>query len=319
MKKLILVLTAFLFSLSALAEGDMINNGGGLAEKNILFAMEKMNTYLSSCLASEFCRLDSQQKEVLQKIQQGLPAESQNPSLIQFKSELENPGFFVIDNEPKVAKTGDAPASPIYVNIDMIYSKDSAGRTVPVSIPDAVAILVHELGHHYGVASHEFLDLLGVKVGMFISLQTYTTSPLPFLPNFSVSAFNADADYSSSPEIVLSSDDRSVDLTKDLLKASYCVFNSYPNNSDTDISKPLGSFIYNLHWSTIKHNSHSADLYMMALLTHKCQNPYRPNEAPAKQEYKIRIRIKVDILTNTPAVTYVIKQIITEQVSVSDH
>ena len=164
----------------AKAGGDLVNNGGGIAEKNIVFAYQKMDSFLNLCLKSDSCRVDDEQKLILQQILSGLSAERQNKNQVQFVSEKNNPGFFILDGEVKVAKTGHTPGSSIFVNTDLIYTKNEMGYYIPMSVPEAAALLIHELGHHYGEYSHTDLDLLGVRVAILLQQKTYTTPLLPW-------------------------------------------------------------------------------------------------------------------------------------------
>ena len=70
----------------------------------------------------------------------------------------------MIDGQLRIAKTGDWVGSPIFLNLDLMYLKGANGQVQPLSFPDAVAILVHEMGHHHGVKDHQALDVLGAKV-----------------------------------------------------------------------------------------------------------------------------------------------------------
>ncbi|MEQ1723919.1 MAG: hypothetical protein ABL930_12145, partial [Pseudobdellovibrio sp.] len=196
----------------AFAGGDLINNGGGIAEKNIMFAYQKLDTYLKLCLSSDFCKIDSAQRVILQQITNGLSQEKQNPSQIQFASERNQKGFFILDGEVKVAKTGSQIASPIYINTDLIYTKNEMGYYIPASIADATAILVHELGHHYGAYSHTDLDLLGVRVAMMIQHKTYNTPLLPWSQQISATIINPNVN-DSFPQILLYIEDQVIDLS----------------------------------------------------------------------------------------------------------
>lgn len=297
----------------ALAGGDLVNNGGGMSEKTILFAMEKLETYLQSCLNSPSCRLDSPQRSALTRIYEGLPQDRLNPNLIQFMSESKNPGFFILEGEAKVAKTGSTPGSPIYINIDMIYSRDAWGNPVPTGLPESIAILVHELGHHHLSESHEFLDLLGVRVGMFHSLQSYNTPALPWLENFGVTAINI-PEKTGFPELLLQLNDISVDLSDDVRAASFCLWKQFPT-SDPVAYKPFGTLVYNLHWSSAKERGDSSELVMSATLRHNCQPPHPRSAEPQQQEHELIITFKVKQFSSPSGPHYQLKRIRTEQLA----
>ena len=68
-----------------------------------------------------------------------------------FVSGREKPGFFNLgaDGQHRLAKTGDKPGSPIYINSDLIEVYDEAGRP-KFGLAEAMGIIAHELGHHHG-------------------------------------------------------------------------------------------------------------------------------------------------------------------------
>ena len=80
---------------------------------------------------------------------------------IEFKSESESPGFFVLDGQVRIAKTGSNPNDVIYINCDMALANQT-------EILDAVAILSHELGHHFGVKDHQRLDAFGARIKQYL-------------------------------------------------------------------------------------------------------------------------------------------------------
>lgn len=84
------------------------------------------------------------------------------PQLL-FVSGNENPAFFHLDGQVRVAKTGDSSNTPIYINTDLIAQADNA-----IQYDAILAILFHEYGHHLialGVAlTHDELDLLGARL-----------------------------------------------------------------------------------------------------------------------------------------------------------
>lgn len=270
--------------------GDLVNNGGGLAEIAMRIAFENLDSYLRSCLSSASCQLDARQRDVLHKILLGLPTERLTPNFLQFVSEANNPGFFIIDSEIKVAKTGSLPGTPIYINTDMLYVTDHSGYKTPIETPAMLAILVHELGHHYSTESHDFLDLLGVRVGMFISQQSYVTSSLPWLKGVHISAINASKETIGFPEMTLFLGDRAINLSGTISQASMCAYKLFPG-ADIENKWPLGTYIYNLHWSHAKQRGGSSELVMQALMSHWCR--YDKNFQIDRQEQSLMVRLKV--------------------------
>lgn len=145
--------------------GDHVNNGGGLAEQNFLYAYDNLDNWLETCReVQNTCRLGAKESAILGKIQFELRQVRKEPGLI-FKSGRLNPGLFETDEHGKVrvAVTGSRAGDPIYLNLDLIYH-DAAGSEAAIDVYGAVAILVHELGHHAGEEDHLFLDVLGNKV-----------------------------------------------------------------------------------------------------------------------------------------------------------
>ena len=55
MKKIILL--TMIFCSHALAGGDEINNGGGIAEKNTMFAYQTLHKHIKTCLSAQACNL----------------------------------------------------------------------------------------------------------------------------------------------------------------------------------------------------------------------------------------------------------------------
>jgi hypothetical protein len=269
--------TLLMISQFAGAGGDLINNGGGIAEKNIMFAYQKLDTYLKLCLSSEFCKIDTTQRTILQQITAGLSQEKQNPNQIQFASERNQNGFFILDGEVKVAKTGSHIGSPIYINTDLIYTKNEMGYYIPISIADAAAILVHELGHHYGDYSHTDLDLLGVRVAMMLQHKTYNTPLLPWSQQISATIINPNVN-DSFPDILLYIEDQVIDLSEQFQATVNCPKFIIPipiipiPDIPINVKKPLGTLVHNVYWEKIgSREDKKANLQISGDLSHKCK------------------------------------------------
>lgn len=129
------------------------------------------------------CKLDAKEDNLLYSMASQLKTH-RDVVVLDFKSEKANPGFFFLDNQVRVAKTSDAPKETIYINTDMI----TGGK---VDIGEAVAILVHELGHHYKVKDHQYLDRLGAKVkALMEKLIISATVPTEWGGDFEFTLFN---------------------------------------------------------------------------------------------------------------------------------
>ncbi len=294
----------FLFSLLlfisvAQAGGDLVNNGGGIAEKNILQAYQKLENYIRLCLSSNFCKIDNQQRTILEKIIGGLEQEKQQEGQIQFASEKARPGFFIIDGEVKVAKTGDGIGSLIFVNSDLLYTKNEMGYYIPLSISEAVAILVHELGHHYGAFSHTDLDLTGVRVALMLQHKTYNTPLLPWTEQISATIINPDVD-TSYPDILIYIEDQVFDISQQFKDTVFCpkFFIPIPFLPDIPLStkKPVSTLAHNVHWSKLSTDGRTALLSIRADLAHKCKDS--DDKSVRSQDFLIQIDFSLTMGAN---------------------
>lgn len=151
-------------------------NGGGLAEKNVMYAYLNLGRYIGLCLDSERCQVNGDGDAILRKILRNLGDEVKNDKQIVFASEKEHPGTFIVDGRERVAKTGDEVGSPILINLDLIYHQVGPHEVQAIDVPYAVGILVHELGHHQGISDEQTLYLVGSAIETFVrerSLQSY--------------------------------------------------------------------------------------------------------------------------------------------------
>lgn len=112
--------------------------------------------YISFCQKDPACGLDSVQNELLVKILAHIAKEK---PLI-FTTEAEHPGLFSGAGVHRIAVTGDTVGSQIYINLNEIQGVDYGS---------VIAILTHELGHHFGIKDTEdrVLDILGAKVKQY--------------------------------------------------------------------------------------------------------------------------------------------------------
>lgn len=275
--------------------GDLVNNGGGIAEKNMLYAYERLDKYIQVCLRSESCKLNDQQKVVLQQILKGLPEEKAQPQLF-FGSEAKSPGLFIIDGLVRVAKTGSTVGSPIYINSDLLYSKNEAGVYDPVSIPEAVAILIHEMGHHYGEYSHEELDLIGVRASLTLQNKFISTPMIPWTTEISASVFNADL-VSSFPEVLLTVGNEVIDISAQYREAVSCVGLTVPIPilpiPDIELlnKKPVASILHNVHWAKLKEKNDQLYVTIMGAVSNNCV--YKSNIGIRNNDSKINISFRI--------------------------
>ncbi len=286
----ILLISIILITSIANAGGDLINNGGGIAEKNVLYAYQKLDSYIKLCLSSEMCKVNNLQRSILEKINQGLAQERRNLDQIQFSSEKTNPGFFIIDGEVKVAKTGRQIGSPIFINTDLLYARNELGFFIPLSISECVAILVHELGHHYGDFAHTDLDLTGVRVALMLQQKTYSTPLLPWSEQISAVVINRDVD-TSYPDILLYVEDQAFDLSQQFKDSVFCpkFFIPIPFLPDVPLStkKPVSTLAHNVHWNKLATNGATSLLSIRADLAHNCKDAN--NNGVRSQDFLVKI------------------------------
>ena len=279
------ILLAFLFISSfAHAGGDYIGNGGGLAEKNILFAFNNVERYARLCLDVSSCRLTNAERDLLFDILSAMKQEYKADP-VQFASEKKQPGFFLLNGEMKVAKTGSKIGTPIYINRDMIYSRNSFGTVQPMSITDALAILVHEIGHHVSAASHEALDLLGVKVSMFLQNQIQSTPLLPWSDQISATIVQPRGS-KSFPQILLNVGDEVLDMSQAFHDTVFCPKMTIPililpfPDLQFGNETPEGTIFHNVHWERSEREGLAGSFTILGNLTHFC-----PTEDQAGQPF----------------------------------
>lgn len=277
--------------------GDFVNNGGGLAEKNVLYAYAKIESYLQICLQSDACKLNFSQKAVLQQIYNGLPLEKKSPQLL-FGSERATPGSFMIDGNVRVAKTGSAVGSPIYINTDLLYTKCLNGGYDPVSIPEAVAILIHEFGHHYGNYSHEELDLIGVRVSLMLQQNFISTPLIPWARSqISATVFNPDL-LTSFPQVLLNVGDDVVDISRMYADNVHCEVFTLPipilpiPDLELITKTPAGSLFHNIHWEKIKDQGPYYSVKITGNVSNNCK--YKQNVGIRNNNYQMTISFRIN-------------------------
>ncbi len=288
--------SAYLFPGLARGGGDSVNNGGGLAEKTIILAYSRLERFARLCLNSEQCKLNNHQHGVLSKIVENIPREPDAEHMLIFLSEKKNPGTFIIDGEVKVAKTGNHLGSPIYINTDLLYAKNPVGYYEALSFSEAIAILIHEVGHHYGYPNHTELDLLGVKVGGLLQQNVATTPLLPWNKSIMLTVIN-DFNEKSFPTVLLNIGDLMYDLSDRVKSKLNCPLIRIPIPilpvpDPTLVSKkPLGSIYHNIHWERSAMASKDNDLAIIGNLGNFC-NP-QDTFPTVNKNYKLRIVFKV--------------------------
>jgi hypothetical protein len=171
--------------------GSLVGNGGGLAEQNVAFAYHLLPKVIDSCLHTKVCGLAPRDEALLSRIKSILLVNASRKDKFVFLSAASNPGFFDTgkNEHHRVAKTGSTPNTPIYFNTDIIAGANSQRV---LSVAEAAAILVHEVGHQTGEMDHQSLDDLGAKI-RFRFDNHVGQHPIPDLtPQVSMQVFNYD-------------------------------------------------------------------------------------------------------------------------------
>jgi|GEM_PF-6255978 len=146
--------------------GDWVGNGAGLGENSFRFAYGNLDRYISLCFESSVCQLSKTQKAILQKISDALPLERRNTQQLGF---TDDQSYFNSgkggNTFHRVAVTQAFVGAKIWVNNRLLLAQEQTGEELrAISVPQAVGILIHEMGHHHGITSHEDLDTLGAQV-----------------------------------------------------------------------------------------------------------------------------------------------------------
>lgn len=251
--KTLLLIFIFCFCESSIS-GDRVGNGGGRGEQNFSFALLNLGKTIEFCLASNDCLSTQQEYEVLNKIYYSLNEELNNPQQLIFLSGHKHPEIFMINGSIRTAVTGDKVGDTIYINTDLIYTKSYRSNIImPITIPSAMGILIHELGHHHGVKDHAFLDLIGAKVKSI----AYREHDIIAADNFNGGieirspewVFNAIHSYSNGSthltgaetSIILVDEWASQDLTSYMTKA----LRTCPQTKQSPATKMIGYRLYN--------------------------------------------------------------------------
>ena len=140
---------------------DIVGNGGGIAEQNMRYAYKLLAKSVSYCLILPQCGESENQILVLKRIQNIALKNQNNEKSVIFLDDKSFEKVFEsdLDFDHRVAKTGFSSEFPIFLNIDQIYEAELEN-----DLSAMIGILVHEVGHQAGVASHSFLDALASEV-----------------------------------------------------------------------------------------------------------------------------------------------------------
>nr|BDT27910.1 hypothetical protein BHI3_13760 [Bacteriovorax sp. HI3] len=227
--------------------GDEVRNGGGLAENYLTFALKNLGQSIDLCLAQSTCAKKEGERELLLKIKNSLPEEI-SKKVLNFASEAEKPGFFIINGYVRLAVTGDYVGSPIYYNLDLLYRKGE----VFMNYGQAIQTLIHELGHHHGNVDHDQLEILGAEVRGVNEGNVSDVSFLPYLNGTGFSGVAIEAkSYKTNGLLALVFQEEMIDVTPH--------FTYLRSDCDPDLTgmRPVENSaiqFFNLHWIHNKEN-----------------------------------------------------------------
>jgi len=153
--------------------GDIIGNGGGIVESQFEFAYQNLYKYIQEYLITNRPLMDINDYVALASIANIRNQMNVSDFALIFIDE-ENGLFDNTDIPHRTAMTGNYPGAPILINRSQLYDPIS-GKALLYQ-EDAVAILIHEIGHQAGIENHSYLDQLGNYVKSFIVDKTMRIS-----------------------------------------------------------------------------------------------------------------------------------------------
>lgn len=262
---LILVISINLYAL----EGK-VRNGGDIATRNFIFAAKQLSFYISKCISTKSCNVNSEEILTLESIKK-----ITDPSLLVFVNDKNSSGIFTVNGIEKAAVTGDKPGSLIYINVN---------KTKGMSISNAVALLVHEFGHHLAVIDHTWLDHLGVKVGLVAS-ESFSLYNIMGTKRFSFQIYYTN---NTNPYVNLFVNDDFIDIAPEILNMKLC-----PSNTS------LSTFeITNLFQESLgKHNGLEMEFEINLWLRITCKNLNKEN---LRFFIKEKINLSFDMTKDKP-------------------
>lgn len=213
--------------------GGLVGNGAGLAEAEVVYAYERLASSIDYCLNMGQCALLPDERVLLMRIREHVATLPPAYDKLAFYSEKQLPGFFNTEGDSdRVAKTELGRVNGlIYFNTDALYERGM----VRVDLPVATSILVHELGHQIGEASHAKLDTLGgrVRFGLERRIDSKTHPEADFTYRVLLGS-NA----TQPSNVFLRMGQKSFDLTKAILAALQCPAGALPMSMQLE----------NTHW-----------------------------------------------------------------------
>ena len=142
------------------------------------------------------------------------------------------------------------------MNTDLIYQKVFA-RFEPITLSQAVVILIHELGHHQGLTDHRWLDFLGTKVASVLDRSIARVPLTPFSEVIQATILN-DPVLGSYPQVLIRVGDRMLDASKLFRNEVACPSLHLPlpislPTPSIQLDRPSGAMFHNVHWQNQRH------------------------------------------------------------------
>jgi len=229
--------------------GDIVGNGGGLAEQNFLFTYRQLGNIIASCIETDYCNFKGRDLKVLFRIQEIADKNKLKENQLVFLNNLMAPTFFFdsYDAQTRTAKTGYSDEFPIFINLDIVYSEgsDLISNTAAIT-----GLLIHEIGHQAGVQSHRELDILATKLRKYVSLDSTYTKIAIFNRALSIKSYSARS-HSAKNLLLLEYENKIFDLSVAMKKSLKC-----SNKNDQLVNVKTS----NIHWKRPVQSSVRADV-----------------------------------------------------------
>lgn len=241
MKTKIFFLT-LLIHFTAWAGGSVIGNGAGLVENNFQFAYQNLLTTFSECITLAKCELTEAETDIVRNMRKVIELNRSNENRLVFLSEKDHPGFFNtgLGEEHRIAKTGLDADTPIYVNLDLLYTADGKPAFDYATI---TSVLVHELGHQTGETNHAKLDIIGAKIKKTILKNTQNHIVQLNEEQIEVSVINRQFPFRTSDLVIAWQNVGAITGTQPILEKVKC------NNSQESLA---GLELLNGHYTYLK-------------------------------------------------------------------
>jgi hypothetical protein len=165
---LLSVITAF-FSSANIARADhTVNNGGGLAEQNTIFALLNYDHVIKMCQADvNACTIKPEWRAAIELILRELPALKADNKFFTFKTEAEEPRFITDERVKYLTEKGRDGG--VIVNRDLIYRPTGTGLQVPFRYGEAFTLVSD-------ILSYKLTDLNEEnRRGLAVTLASYTS------------------------------------------------------------------------------------------------------------------------------------------------